>query len=240
MIRCFPLGRGSYAPAANVIGGWRVSSWFGGRLDPISGRPGNHGGMDFPVPLRTPYYAVDDGQVSLLEPSQSGGGGRWVGLTCADGDYAGYGHLLEFSVRNGQRVRAGDLIGLGDSTGHSTGHHLHFSYRRGGQYAYTDPYDLLLACAVNGFFPGETPEPHNPDKPLPEVAPACGPGCKDKTLHILGCDESGDYWEISDLFKRHVSTTEEKEILRTNLGIEDRGVVSGFILDTRVDVSSLT
>lgn len=240
-IGSFPLERGSKT-GPRSIGGWDVSSYFGGRLDPITGVAGNHGGMDFPYPRRTKVYAPISGTVGLLYPAASGGGGNWAGVLGEDGeewadDYWGFGHLAEFAVPNGAYVEPGDLLGYGNSTGHSTGDHGHFSWRPRGRYAYADPYELLIAAAAAGLFPGTPPPAHNPDKP--PVEHKCGPGCKDKIMHFLGCDSTGDYWEVWDGFKRHISTIEEKDVVRTQLGIEDRGEVSEFLLNTRVDVATL-
>lgn len=91
-----------------------------------TGDPGHEAGaIDFPVSSGTPIYSVADGEVS--EAGWLGGGGNMVIIRHADGYYTAYAHMVEKPiVKAGDKVRAGQLIGLVGSTGNSTGPHLHF------------------------------------------------------------------------------------------------------------------
>ncbi len=148
----FPLKRGPLADTASTLNGWAVTSWFGGRVDPLTGRAGNHGGMDLAFSGCTgqPMLAVGDGWVS--QSWDSSGGGNWSGLTLTNGDYWGYGHAQAFEPVGGRnrQVKAGDVIGYVGTTGGSTGPHLHIAYRPKGSYVYRDPYDQLAAAASDG------------------------------------------------------------------------------------------
>lgn len=140
----FPMSAGPCAPAPDVQGGWQITSYFGGRVDPITGQPGNHGGQDLAyLGCRgAELYAPSAGTLSQgWDPS---GGGNWSGITLDDGSYIGLGHALSFAPGDHyRRVAAGELIAYCDSTGGSTGDHVHVAYRPAGSYAYADPYDLL-------------------------------------------------------------------------------------------------
>ena len=100
------------------------SSKFGYR----HGRP--HQGIDLPYPTGTPAYAAFDGRVRLSD--YVGGYGNLVIIRHANGLETFYGHLSESKVKAGDWVNAGDCIGLGGSTGRSTGPHLHFETRYKG------------------------------------------------------------------------------------------------------------
>lgn len=140
----FPMSAGPCAPAPDVQGGWQITSYFGGRVDPITGQPGNHGGQDLAYHgcHGAELYAPAAGTLSQgWDPS---GGGNWSGITLDDGSYVGLGHALCFADgASYRRVGAGELIAYCDSTGGSTGDHVHVAYRPAGSSSYADPYDLL-------------------------------------------------------------------------------------------------
>ncbi len=79
-------------------------------------------------------YAVADGEVAAIRPEgQSGGYGNFVILKHKDGIYTAYAHNKEILVQNvGDQVKQGDVIAIGDTTGQSTGPHLHFEVRKDG------------------------------------------------------------------------------------------------------------
>lgn len=125
----------------------RVSSPFGLRPDPFTGGTRCHGGIDFAAPAGTPVAAVADGTVAAVVPGwKSGGFGNLVRLDHGGGVESWYGHLSQFLVRDGQRVRQGEIIGLVGSTGRSTGPHLHLEIRIGG--TRVDPALLLGSGAA--------------------------------------------------------------------------------------------
>lgn len=102
----------------------KVFSKFGVR------RGRNHTGCDVPYPKGTPVYCAFDGRVRLAESHK--GYGLCVVVRHENGLETLYGHLSRMDVKPGQWVHAGDLIGLGGSTGRSSGPHLHFETRYRG------------------------------------------------------------------------------------------------------------
>lgn len=89
-----------------------------------------HQGIDLPYPTGTPVAAAFDGKVRISD--YVGGYGNLVVIRHANGLETFYGHLSRRDVASGDWVSAGDIIGLGGSTGRSTGPHLHFETRYRG------------------------------------------------------------------------------------------------------------
>ena len=89
-----------------------------------------HQGIDLPYPTGTPVPAAFDGKVRISD--YVGGYGNLVVIRHANGLETFYGHLSKRNVEPGDWVSAGDIIGLGGSTGRSTGPHLHFETRYRG------------------------------------------------------------------------------------------------------------
>ena len=89
-----------------------------------------HQGVDLPYAKGTPVPAAFDGKVRIS--AYIGGYGNLVVIRHANGLETFYGHLSERKVSSGDWVSAGDIIGLGGSTGRSTGPHLHFETRYKG------------------------------------------------------------------------------------------------------------
>ncbi len=89
-----------------------------------------HQGIDLPLSTGTPIAAAFDGKVRISD--YVSGYGNLVVLRHANGLETFYAHLSEAKVRSGDWVSAGDIIGLGGSTGRSTGPHLHFETRYRG------------------------------------------------------------------------------------------------------------
>lgn len=83
-----------------------------------------HYGIDIANRIGTPIYAVADGTV--IEAGPASGFGLWVRIEHADGTISVYGHMDTFSVRAGQKVKAGQQIARMGNRGQSTGPHLHF------------------------------------------------------------------------------------------------------------------
>jgi murein DD-endopeptidase MepM/ murein hydrolase activator NlpD len=110
----------------------RVTSSFGMRTHPISGRRKMHTGIDYAAPTGTPVWSVGSGTVVFA--GWKGGYGKTVEVKHAGGVKTRYGHLSRISVKTGQGVRQHQTIGAVGSTGYSTGPHLHFEYLVGGQF----------------------------------------------------------------------------------------------------------
>jgi murein DD-endopeptidase MepM/ murein hydrolase activator NlpD len=98
------------------------------RIHPIRKVRQHHNGIDFRASAGTPVYAVADGVV-LNARNEEKGYGLVVRIKHDDDHVSLYAHLSRIDVKNGQRVKQGDVIGLVGSTGGSTGPHLHFGYR---------------------------------------------------------------------------------------------------------------
>ena len=115
------------------IDGARLSSRFGSRKHPILGYTRLHAGVDFAAPRGTPIYAAGDGTIERAGPFSSFG--NYVKIR-HNGTYAtAYAHLNGFArgIRQGKRVRQGDVIGYVGTTGRSTGPHLHYEIHRDGK-----------------------------------------------------------------------------------------------------------
>lgn len=102
-----------------------VSSYFGHRPDPIYNITKFHSGMDFSAPLGTEAYATGDGVVDDIEHNEWGYG-TMVVINHGFGYKTRYAHLQKATVRKGQKVKRGQMIGLIGNTGKTTGVHLHY------------------------------------------------------------------------------------------------------------------
>ncbi|MEL6876745.1 MAG: peptidoglycan DD-metalloendopeptidase family protein [Pseudomonadota bacterium] len=109
----------------------RISSRFGMRRHPILGYRRMHSGLDFRARHGTPIVAVTDGTVTGA--GRMGGCGIAVRLKHGGNLSTRYCHMSRMSVRRGQTVRRGQVIGYVGSTGLSTGPHLHYEMYRGGR-----------------------------------------------------------------------------------------------------------
>lgn len=116
----------------NPLRGARVSSGFGYRLDPFTGAKSFHSGIDLSAKAGTPIRAAKAGKVSMV--GYDGVSGYYVKLKHDDGYDTFYCHMLkQSSVKTGQKIRRGQIIGLVGSTGRSTGPHLHFMMWKDGK-----------------------------------------------------------------------------------------------------------
>ena len=111
----------------------RVTSPFGTRVHPITGKTRTHNGIDFGAPSGTPIYATRAGTVTTAA-YQAGGAGYYVRINHGDGFGSIYMHMTNFIVKTGQTVSQGQVIGYVGSTGLSTGPHLHFGVSYAGKY----------------------------------------------------------------------------------------------------------
>ncbi|HNM02358.1 MAG TPA: M23 family metallopeptidase [Leptospiraceae bacterium] len=104
------------------------SSGYGSRKDPFTKKKTFHGGIDIAAPEGTDVHSSADGEVIFA--GKKGGYGNLVVVKHILGFETRYGHLSEFSVKKGQRVRKREKIAEVGSTGRSPGPHLHFEVRR--------------------------------------------------------------------------------------------------------------
>ena len=107
-----------------------LSSSFGWRRNPVTGRHVMHEGLDFAAPRGTPIRAASGGVVT--EARSISGYGKMVEITHGNGLVTRYAHASKLNVAVGDIVEKGQLIANVGSTGRSTGPHLHFEVRMAG------------------------------------------------------------------------------------------------------------
>jgi LAS superfamily LD-carboxypeptidase LdcB len=112
--------------------GGPVTSEFGWRTHPISGTLKFHNGIDFGDGYGTPIRASNCGTVILAE--RTGGYGNYTCIDHGNNVVTCNAHQSRISVRSGQTVKQGEIIGYVGSTGFSTGPHLHFEFKLRGQF----------------------------------------------------------------------------------------------------------
>ncbi|MZH20411.1 phage tail spike protein, partial [Enterococcus durans] len=122
-----PASKGYIKPIADPI---TVTSEFGWRTSPITGAQEFHNGIDLVNGNpNTPIFASADGEVIVAgDANYYDWYGNWTVIKHADGMYTGYAHQSRVDVSKGQKVTAGQQIGLMGTTGPSTGEHLHFQF----------------------------------------------------------------------------------------------------------------
>lgn len=117
-------------------GYYTLSSLFGARPHPLTGKPDNHRGIDIPAPSGTPIKAARGGYV-ITSGYNSSYGNYVVVSHSSSGDSTLYAHMSKRAVSVGEQVSQGQVIGYVGTTGSSNGNHLHFEVRVGGNR--TDP-----------------------------------------------------------------------------------------------------
>lgn len=123
----------------------RISSGYGMRSDPFTGKPHHHSGIDISAPEGSEIRSVRDGVVVFS--GTKGVAGQVVEIRNRDGTVATYAHAKSLLAEVGDGVRAGDVVATVGSTGRATGPHLHFSVRREGRLV--DPTPWLNPTARN-------------------------------------------------------------------------------------------
>ncbi|ESR26484.1 Membrane protein [Lutibaculum baratangense AMV1] len=123
-------------PAPNTV----FTSGFGMRRHPILGYSRMHTGVDWAARTGTPIIAAGNGKV--VQAGWSSGYGQRVEIQHANGYLSTYSHMSAISVKEGQSVHQGQLIGKIGSTGRSTGPHLHYEVKVNGRFV--DPMRIRL------------------------------------------------------------------------------------------------
>ena len=116
---CVPLEKGDYD----------LSSHFGYRTHPISGKKKKHFGLDFAAPKNKHVFATASGTVIKISDSNSGYGAHII-IKHRFGFQTLYGHLTKVLVNKGQFVKQHELIGTVGNSGNSTGNHLHYEVNK--------------------------------------------------------------------------------------------------------------
>lgn len=114
-----------------VTWGW-MSSKYGQRLDPFTGKSAWHAGVDFAGKAKSDVVAVAGGVVTYA--GKRYGYGQMVEITHGDGYVTRYGHHAEILVKVGDIVKRGDVIGRMGSSGRATGPHVHFEVLKNGKH----------------------------------------------------------------------------------------------------------
>ena len=116
-------------------GYYRLSSLFGYRIHPITGKAHSHTGIDIPAAANTPILACKSGQVVTSAYHYSYG--NYVVIDHGNGNSTLYAHMSSRAVSEGDMVTQGQTIGYVGTTGSSTGNHLHLEVR--DNYTRVDP-----------------------------------------------------------------------------------------------------
>ncbi|MDH5903912.1 M23 family metallopeptidase [Vibrio splendidus] len=106
----------------------RISSSYGSRTNPISGKRHVHTGIDLTCKRGEDIVAPADGVIETVRPSKKGFG-NFITMRHSFGFMSSYAHLQKFKVRSGQFVSKGDVIASCGNSGNSTGPHLHYEVR---------------------------------------------------------------------------------------------------------------
>lgn len=160
----------------------RIVSGFGWRSDPFTGEASYHGGYDLVSDGDKTVCAVSAGEVIFSrmitdKTNRTWEWGNYVTVRGDDGLMYYYCHLSVREVSAGERVRAGDIIGMEGSTGRSTGSHLHLEIRDGlGKQL--NPSDIIGVPNVIGEYiiydkkEADEMQEEKADKPIGDSEPA--------------------------------------------------------------------
>ena len=133
--RIYFLNRGFNFPLKN----FEVSSFYGPRVNPVTGRPGTHQGLDLAAPEGTEVYSAKSGTV--IDLGEDPVLGKYIMIGHENDWVSIYGHLSVITTALHEELQSANLIGKVGTTGQSTGPHLHFELRQNGQSR--DPARLL-------------------------------------------------------------------------------------------------
>ncbi|WP_405058809.1 peptidoglycan DD-metalloendopeptidase family protein [Kribbella sp. NBC_01505] len=147
---------------------------------------GFHTGQDFPAAIGTPVRAVTAGTVRVEHPSWAG---NLIRIDHGNGFETLYAHLSQVNVTDGQQVVAGQRIGAVGTEGNSTGPHLHFEVRIGGDPVNPMPF-LATGSATTGW--GGYSNGMIPSSKL----------CAIGSGHMLRCDAAAAYLQLAGSFKK--------------------------------------
>ena len=126
-----------------------ITSGYGVRKDPISGETKFHYGIDIGAEKGTDILSNVIG--SILFAGKKGNYGNLVIVRSGDVDQY-FGHLDTIAVKQGQKVKLGDLLGEVGSTGYSTGNHLHWEIKKDGKNVNPLEFNMTFFDTVSQFF----------------------------------------------------------------------------------------
>lgn len=129
-------------------GRYNLSSLYGSRKHPMTGKANNHTGIDVPAPSGTPIQACKSGVVTTSTYNNSYG--NYVVVSHSDGTSTLYAHMSRRNASKGQTVSQGQVIGYVGTTGSSTGNHLHLEIRVNGSRRDPINYFQSLPLTISG------------------------------------------------------------------------------------------
>ncbi|MEV0284659.1 MULTISPECIES: peptidoglycan DD-metalloendopeptidase family protein [unclassified Kribbella] len=152
---------------------------------------GYHTGQDFPAAVGTPVRAVTSGTVRVEHPAWAG---NLVRIDHGNGLETLYAHLSSIDVADGAQVTAGQRIGAVGSEGNSTGPHLHFEVRLGGDPVNPMPFLATGSATIGwgGYSNGMIP-----------ASKLCGLG----SGHMLRCDAAAAYLQLARAYRAQFGKT---------------------------------
>lgn len=141
LVSCMP----AISPVVPDKSKYRISSTFGYRSDPFTGRKTSHKGIDFAIEIGSPIYATGDGVVEKVRKSWVGYG-NYVLVDHGFGYKTRYAHMNSIYVEEGAMVKRGDCLGETGNTGKSSGPHLHYEVIYMGKHVNPNNYfDLTIS-----------------------------------------------------------------------------------------------
>jgi murein DD-endopeptidase MepM/ murein hydrolase activator NlpD len=124
-----------------------ISSSYGVRISPFTGKEQFHPGVDIAGAEKTPIVAPAKGTVAFV--GKDGALGMTVRIKHDSVYESTYGHLDKASVKKGQHVERGDVIGSMGNSGRSTGHHLHYELAKNGKNV--NPFQYMMDWKSDNF-----------------------------------------------------------------------------------------
>lgn len=118
-------------PLSHPVEQYDEQSTFGHRIDPFTGHLAFHSGLDMAAPAGAEIHSTAPGRV--IAAGWNGAYGNAVDVDHGFGITTRYGHLSQISVKEGQAVKKGEVLGIQGSTGRSTGPHVHYEVRYNDQ-----------------------------------------------------------------------------------------------------------
>lgn len=131
-------------PSVRPVAHCTITSRYGRRVDPFTGQPASHRGVDFAAYPGSPIRATADGRV--VGCSRYGGYGLMVEVDHGNGLHTRYAHCSAILVKKGQRIRRGQVVARVGSSGRASGSHVHYEVLRNGMQV--DPMGFILPTDV--------------------------------------------------------------------------------------------
>lgn len=131
-----------HLPTSKPVKG-EVLAFFGMRIHPALKVPQQHNGIDFEAREGTEVYATGDGKIKFAGAKRRSHQGNIIRIDHGSGLETLYAHLSDFAVKEGQKVKRGELIGYSGRPSNGKGPHLHYEVIRRGKHV--DPLDFLLS-----------------------------------------------------------------------------------------------